>query len=296
MRLHLSLMTVLLATLLAPASAHAYTLGAADGTTTGAHAAAQLGARTYRIVMDPAIPLDQYAPRVETYRAAGMRPQIVVGGTGTSVRGTTTRQGQWITAYAVAAFKRWPDAYSVSVVNEPNLSGTSACNYSKTFRRAYRSLKAAGVPRVLFGEWSPGQPVQWTNAAIGCSSKPITADGWAWHCYDAGPEWYGVTYAYSTHRWLQSKRLRAHLRNRKGGGLALYCTEYGQQTRGVNAVSETVAALRWSRALGLARKYMAEIVVWGIHEAPTGAKWDSSLTDSNGRPRPAFGMIAAAAR
>lgn len=274
--------------------ASAYTLGAADGTPAGASTATQLGARTYRVVMDPAVPLEAYAARIEAYRAAGMRPQVVVGGTGTSVRGRTAKESQWITAYALAAFKRWPDSYSVSVVNEPDLSGTSACSYAATFRKAFRSLKAAGAPRVLFGEFAPGDPLGWTDAVAKCSKAPLKADGWAWHCYDFRPELVGIGHANQIRRHLDGMRKQIH--TPRGYRPPLYCTEYGALTRGGSAVSDQKAAQMWSRALATTRKHMAEIVVWGIHEAPSGAKWDSSIVTAGGTPRPAFSVIAAVAR
>src|SRR3954468_11960722 len=150
MRSPLYALAVLLAVLIVPSSAHAYVLGAADGTAEAAPLAQQLGAKTYRLGMDSTAPLEAYAPRIEAYRAVGMRPQIVVDGTSTSVRGRTGKNWQTIN-YAIHAFKRWPDAYSVSVFNEPGLAGIGVCQYARTFNRAYKMLKRAGVPRVLFG-------------------------------------------------------------------------------------------------------------------------------------------------
>ena len=161
-------------------AAQAYTLGAADGNPAAAPIAAHVGARTYRIVMDPNAPLDAYADRIEAFRAHGMRPQIVVGGTGTTVRGRTTVEKWQIVNTAIHAFERWPDTYSVSVINEPDLAGVSACQYAKTYRTAYRMLKRAGVPRVLFGEFSPLNPLRWTKRALDCVGS-LKTDGWAWH-------------------------------------------------------------------------------------------------------------------
>jgi hypothetical protein len=292
---HLSLLAVLAATLLAPASAHAYVLGAADGSTEAAPLAAQLGARTYRLVMDSTQPLDSYAPRIEAYRAQGLRPQFVVDGTGTDVRG---RHGQnWQTInYAIHAFRRWPDAYSVSVMNEPNESGISACQYGRTFRRAYKMLKRAGVPRVLFGEWSPNSPMAWTSAMLTrCHLPRLTADGFAWHCYGPRPNWTGITEAPLINRYLRSVRDRLH--TPRGFTLPIYCTEYGVITRGVysDGLSDPQGASRWALALRLARKYhLAQIVAWGITEAPLDATWDSSIVRADGSPRPAFATLASA--
>lgn len=297
MRRHLTAVAVLLATFAIAAPAHAYVLGAADSTTQAAPVAAQMGARTYRLVMDPSVPLDTYAPRIEAYRALGMRPQLVIGGTGTSVRGKTQAQKWQIVNYAIHAQKRWPDSYSVSVVNEPNLAGVSACQYAKTFRTAYRMLKAAGAQRVLFGEWAPTSspnPLDWSAAAANCT-KGVTADGWAWHCYDMNG-WFGIQHAREITGWLNTMR-RAHnpVRSRTGRALQTYCTEYGVTTRGGSAYSEQDAAKAWGRAFWLVRKWrVQQIVAWGVAETPTSSAWDTSLLRADGSPRPALAVIASA--
>lgn len=276
------------------AAAEAYVLGAADGTTEAAPLAAQLGARTYRLVMDPAVPIDAYAPRVEAYRAVGMRPQIVVGGTGTSVRGKTTAQKWRIINYALHALKRWPDAYSVGVVNEPNLSGISACQYARTFRTAYKMLKAAGAQRVLFGEWSPGQNIlAWTSNAMDCVKGDTVADGWAWHCYDMGPDWFGITHVGQIGRYLRAMRHGIHTRH--GRALPIHCTEYGVPTAGSYMYSGQNGAAYWARAFAYVRKYRVEqIVAWGIIEVGKSSQWETSVVDAEGNPRAAFATIASA--
>lgn len=279
-------------------TADAYTLGAADGTTQAAPLAAKLGARTYRLVMDSTQPLESYAPRIDAYRALGMRPQLVIDGTGTSVRGLTGKNWQTIN-YAVKAFKRWPDAYSVSVMNEPDLSGIDGCQYIRTFNRAYRMLKHAGAPRVLFGEFSPRAPMAWTTDVLAACHKRVTADGFAWHCYDANPKWQGIDSARPFARAL--KTLRHSLSTPRGFSLPLFCTEYGVMTRPLGnqagvyaaAVGDSGGATKWRHALNVAkRQKLAEIVAWGITEAHSGSRWDSSLVHADGTPRPAFAAIA----
>jgi len=280
--------------------AQAYTLGAADSSSQAAPLAAQLGARTYRIVMDPSVPLDVYAPRVEAYRAAGMLPQIVVGGTGTTVRGKTTTEKWRIVNYAVHALQRWPDTYSVSVINEPDMAGVSVCQYAKTFRTAYKMLKAAGAKKVLFGEWSPGNPLRWSDRSARCTNGGgVVADGWAWHGYDANASWIGVKDTKQIRTFLRAMRPLMH--TRKGSPLPMYCTEYGALTRALRnhvgvvaaALSDDAGAYAWANALRQVRRYgIRQIVAWGVMEAPSGSKWDSSLVDSAGRPRQAFNVIA----
>lgn len=270
--------------------ASAYTLGAADGTTDAAPLAAQLGARTYRVVLDSRLPLESYASRIDTYRAYGMRPQLVIDGNGTGVRGKSNTNWPTIN-YAIHAFRRWPDTYSVSILNEPDLSGMSACNYARTFRHAYRMLKRAGVPRVLFGEFSPQNPLGWTAAIAKCTNGDVIADGWAWHGYDYLPEYYGVNKARTVSRALKSMRRVLH--TRKGAVLPMFLTEYGVTTRGDISESDAVGARRWSTALRTAsRLRFRQVVAWQIAEAPEGSRWDTSLVRSDGSRRPAFATIA----
>jgi len=281
----------LVAILLLPTTtAGAYVLGAADGTVEAAPIARQLGARTYRLIMDSTIPLETYAARVDAYRAEGMVPQIVVDGTGTTVRGRTGQNWQTIN-YAIHAYQRWPDAYSVSVINEPNMAGLSACQYARTFRRAYKMLKAAGVRRVLFGEWAPHTPLEWTAAAVKCLPADTVADGWAWHGYNPGALWFGIDHAGEIRAFLRT--IRHGLHTRTGQSLPIYCTEYGVATRGPAEYGEPEAAQAWEKALALTRMYgLKQIVAWQIAEVGENSKWDTSLVDASGRPRAAFHAIA----
>jgi hypothetical protein len=222
-----------------------------------------------------------------------MRPQLVIGGTGTTVRGKTAREGYWMINTALVAHKRWPGTYSISIQNEPDLSGASACRYAQNFRRAYKALKKAGVKRVLFGEWSPGMSMGWTPQILKrCTKKtgPITADGYAWHCYDQRKEWQGISEADGMKGWLNDNRRL--LRTPAKKALSLYCTEYGVLTRGDHAMSDEKGAQMWRNALKLAKRYgVKQIVAWGLSEAHADSIWDSSLTRADGSFRPAFDVI-----
>lgn len=297
MKRYLSLLATI-ASVAAPQAAHAYVLGAAGGAE-AAPVAAQLGARTYRIVLDSTHPLDEYAAQIDAYRAQGMAPQLVIDGTGTTVRGRTGKNWQTIN-YAIHAFQRWPDAYSVSVFNEPNEAGIGACQYVDTFNRAYRMLKRAGAPRVLFGEWSPRNPLKWSAATIGRCHQKVTADGWAWHCYDPNPGWYGIGHAGDIQDWLRANRARIH--TPRGFTLPMFCTEYGVIARYPNqapdAAAETLArantqgAQMWANALRIADRYLVQIVAWGVVDEHPAASWDSSLVTADGTPRASFKTVA----
>jgi hypothetical protein len=265
----------------------AFTFGVGDRADGNPQASRALGARVYRLVIDPEVPLPFYDARIYRFRAAGMEPQLVIGGTGTRHHARS-----WlIVATAVEAARRWPFAYSVSVVNEPDLSGMSACEYARTYRAAYRALRHAGVRRVLFGEFSPNAPVRWTRAILARCGLRLRVDRFAWHAYDFDAFEGAIYRTREIREWLHDHR------DRLGGHTpALHVTEYGVPTRRLCAacsrpLSEGAALAHWRRALRVARRYLTELVAWDVHAPDSSSSWDSSLVEPNGRERPAFGLI-----
>ncbi len=161
-------------------------------------------------------------------------------------------------------------------------------------------LKRAGVPRVLFGEWSPRHPLKWTSATIGRCRQQVTADGWAWHCYDPAPSWFGVGHAREIRDWLRANRAGIH--TPRGFTLPMFCTEYGviarypDQTAAAAAATleraNTQGAAMWANALHVASRYLVQIVAWGVVDDTPSSSWDSSLVAADGTPRAAFATIA----
>ena len=169
------------------ASAARYDLGVGDSSLYPAAESAPLHAAASRVVIDPAKPLSHYDAHIAAHRAVGQLPQLVVGGTGTSE--PPQHDGRRPTA--VAAARRWAPVYSVSVVNEPDTAGVSVCAYAKTYVDAYGKLRAAGVKRVLFGEFAPHNAKRWLRATLtrcGTTSKQAPREGpnVAWHAYGTG--------------------------------------------------------------------------------------------------------------
>lgn len=268
--------------------AQASTLGVGDGAQFDAAPSAALGAKAYRVVIDPDLPIESYDARIAAHRAVGQEPQLVIGGTGTLAHADS----RGIVRAAVAAAKRWPSAYSISVVNEPNESGMGVCEYARTWLQSYRALRAAGVRRVLFGEWSPQNAEGWQRATM--TRCPNTSPALrrlakrvAWHGY-----WRAIDYG---------RIFRAV--NKRVGAVSpeLYITEAGGvlhagSVQVAGAAEADLAGLRyWRHALHVVKRdHVAEIVAWDIH-SPQGGAWDSGLIDGQGRPRPAFAVIASAA-
>lgn len=265
------------------ASAARYDVGVGDSPLYPAAQSAPLRAAASRVVIDPAKPLSSYDAQIAAHRAIGQLPQLVVGGTGTKNHRSTAH----VVATAVAAAKRWKPVYSVSVVNEPDTAGVSVCGYAKTYLTAYGKLRAAGVNRVLFGEFAPHNAQRWLRATLtrcGTTSKQLRAKvpNVAWHAYGTGVD-LAATLSTTT-------RQLTHHRPR------LYVTEAGYVLRhrsgNVLAASVPGGAVGWWRhALKVANAHLAEIVAWDIRARPN-AVWDSSLIDAAGRPRPAFAVIA----
>jgi hypothetical protein len=265
------------------ASAAKYDLGIGDSPLYPAEETAGLHAAASRVVIDPSRPLSVYDAHITAHRAIGQLPQLVIGGTGTVHHKSTAK----VVSTAVAAAKRWKPVYSVSVVNEPDTAGVSVCAYATTYLSAYGKLRAAGVKRVLFGEFAPHNTKRWLRATLtrcGSTSKKLRTkvSNVAWHAYGTG-----VDLA------VPVSKLTRSLTHRRP---KLYVTEAGYVLRHrsgkVLAAGAPVGAVAWWRhALKVASAHLTQIVAWDIRARPN-AVWDSSLIDGAGRPRPAFAVIA----
>ena len=264
------------------ASAARYDLGVGDSPLYPAAESAPLHAVASRVVIDPAKPLAHYDAQIAAHRAIGQLPQIVVGGTGTANHRSTAK----VAATAVAAAKRWKPVYSVSVVNEPDTAGVSVCGYVKAYLAAYPKLRAAGVKRILFGEFAPQNALRWQRATLtrcGSDSKKLRTkvSNVAWHAYGTGMD---LAAPVST----LTRKLTHHRPK-------LYVTEAGfvlrHRSGNVLAAGVQDGAAWWRHALKVASTHLTEIVAWDIRARPNGV-WDSSLLDAQGNPRPAFAVIA----
>jgi hypothetical protein len=265
------------------ASAARYDLGVGDSPQFPAAESAPLHAAASRVVIDPAKPLSDYDAHVAAHRAVGQLPQIVVGGTGTKNHRSTTN----VVRTAVAAARRWAPVYSVSVVNEPDTAGVSVCAYAKTYVDAYGRLRAAGVKRVLFGEFAPHNAQRWLRATLtrcGATSKTLRTriGNVAWHAYGSGVD--------------LAVPMRTATKKLTHRTPKLYVTEAGYVLRHrsgsvLSAGAVSGGAAWWRHALKVASAHLDEIVAWDIRARPN-AVWDSSLIDGAGRPRPAFAVVA----
>jgi hypothetical protein len=264
------------------ASAAKYHLGIGDSALYPAAESAPLHAVASRVVIDPAKPLHHYDAQIAAHRAVGQQPQLVIGGTGTK----NHRSTKGVVKTAVAAAKRWKPVYSVSVVNEPDTAGVSVCGYAKTYLDAYGKLRAAGVKRILFGEFAPHNAQKWLRATLtrcGSASRKLRTKvgNVAWHAY--GP---GMNLA------VPIKTMTRKLTHRTP---KLYVTEAGfvlrHRSGQVLAAGVKDGVAWWNNALKVASAHLTEIVAWDIRARPNSV-WDSSLIDAAGNQRPAFAVIA----
>src|SRR3954471_7609551 len=266
------------------ASAAKYDVGVGDSAVYPAAQSAPLRAVASRVVIDPSKPLASYDAQIAAHRAVGQLPQLVIGGTGTKNHRSMTKGVR----VAVAAAKRWKPVYSVSLVNEPDTAGVSVCGYAKTYVSGYGKLRAAGVKRILFGEFAPHNAQRWLKATLtrcGGTSKQLRTKvgNLAWDAYGPGLD---LAKPLST----QTRRLTHHKPK-------LYVTEAGYvlRARHGSALAASVsgnAVSWWRHALKVANAHLTEIVAWDIRSRPN-VVWDSSLLDAAGNPRPAFAVIAA---
>jgi hypothetical protein len=265
------------------ASAAKYDVGVGDSSLYPAAESAGLHAKALRVVVDPSRPLSVNDAHILAHREIGQLPQLVIGGTGTR----NHRSTKGIVAAAVAAARRWAPVYSVSVVNEPDTAGVGVCDYAKTYVQAYPKLKAAGVKRVLFGEWSPKDALKWQKATLtrcGATSRALRSmvGNVAWHAYGTGMD--------------LAKPIKAATKTVTHRTPKLYVTEAGYVLRHrsgqvLNAGLFQGGVAWWQNALKVASTHLTEIVAWDIRARPGGV-WDSSLIDSTGHERPAFAVIA----
>lgn len=264
-------------------SAQAYKFGVSerrDPSVQILEAAQSLRAQTYRVLIDPNRQLADYDSTVNLIRQYGMQPQLTVGGLALG------GEPQQIIDVAVAAYRRWPDSYSVSMFNEPELwQKFSWCDYQRWFRRGYRRLHALGA-RVLVGEFSPHNTRSSIRAIAACgkgSKRRLVADGVAIHPYDYKPELEGTMGRIkaldralrSTRRWFGT---------RKRHTLRIYATEYGV----LYNFGDNDKRTSWERAISVARRYrFKQLVAYQIFPQGPG-QWNTSLINDEGVPNESY--------
>lgn len=281
---HLLLSLLLLLVLAAPAQ------GAMLGTSDHLGASpewlaqdAQVGSLT-RVLIDPRRPLSDYDAGIQARRDAGLRLMIVIGGL--YAGGTPTIQNPWggvapTVEQVVAVYRRYPDAFAYSLMNEPENAGwvRRPSKFRKTFNQLYRALKREGAKRVLLGEAAPTfvtrQLESWAR------SGKIVADGFSYHPYG-----YGLPGSIeNTGKMVKLlNRLRHRVHTPRGYALPIFWTEYGVRGAMSGNVTDKRPVQRVEQALRIAEKYrVVAVVFYGVHGP--NEKWDTALWNLDGSAR-----------
>jgi hypothetical protein len=196
---------------------------------------------------------------------------------------------------------------TVSIGNEPELNGITACAYNRLYRRSYSLVRREfpGV-RVGFGEFSPNRAVDYSAAVMRCPGPRIRADFWGWHPYQWQSDplapsgarhngFYGIGDAGHVRRYLRARSTRKRLSTRTGGTLPIACTEFSYLVSGRYAITPERTAELWPRLVTQARRYCSQLVLHGMGPVHEGSNWGSaSLLDRFGRRMPGYVALARA--
>lgn len=288
-RLALALLVAWLLTLVPGAGvAAAFTLGVHDQ---GADPAVvttiadQLGARTVRIVATPDSP---HASLVQDYRSRGLQVQAAI-----LIKRTTTAGD------IRGVMRAWRGAVrTVSIGNEPELNGVPACTYARLFTRTAAMIRREFPGTTIgFGEFSPAGSFEYIQRLARCHRR-VRADFTAVHPYQffsdplsAPTEKSGVG------RWMGLGSLGAFKRALRKAGLPtrLRATEFSYLVSGPYKVTPAKAALLWPRAIKQARRWVDQLVVYGLGQVHDSSSWGSAaLLDRFGRATPALQALAKA--
>lgn len=210
-----------------------------------------------RIISVPGQP--GIADKIRAAHDAGVKVILTVGGNGTSVRHPTVRATlRWI--------HKLPRADKYTWTNEPDLVGPAPCKYRRGWMRLRRVLGRA----LLWGDFSPHHPDEFTQRARACGPlvDPLPIAGHPYcltdplaACWLEG----GIGNLGRSNRWLT----RAI-----GVKVERWLTEFGYRHDGTNPISPEFEAWAWPRAVKRAEQVGAKVLVAYTAQGPS---WDTSL-------------------
>lgn len=242
-----------------------------------------LGADTIRIIAKPGQPhLDQ----VTAYRQAGFKVQAAI-----VVKRQTTSQD------IMSLIRSWRGmVQTVSVGNEPELNGLSACAYARMFRKVQTRIRRMGIT-LGFGEFSPAMAFEYIDQIARCHVR-IRADFTAVHPYQFFSDPLARPFERSgVGTWLGMGNLGDFRRALRRHALPhqIRATEFSYLTTGPYRISADRAASYWPRAVKQARKWADQLVIYGLGEVHDSSTWGSaSLLDRFGLPTAAYRALAKA--
>jgi hypothetical protein len=245
--------------LAAPASAHALELGVQDAKASPEQLngwGADVGARWQRVITTAGDP--DTAQQIRDIHAAGRKVILTVGGNGTSdlhptIKGTL----RWIAQLPRADRYTW--------TNEPDMVGPAPCVYHRRWMQLRRVLGRA----LLWGDVSPitGRIFTLRAAACGRLPQPLPI---AAHPYQA-------TDPLAVGHWsfgLGSLPHAGRVLSKAGIRPQWWITEfgYGPGWQRRERIDDQRAAWLWPRALTMARRIDARVLVIYTAQGPT---WDT---------------------
>jgi len=231
---------------------------------------------------------------VNQARARGIHPQIVLDNRSGSGMGNPAQYAKFV-SLAAKHFKGRVGTYSL--INEPDMK-MAPHKYRQLFVRGQKALNRADhTAQVLFGEFSPHNPIGYAKQVIG--KKGLTASGFAWHPYQRtdplAPDQQaikrGVLGGIGRLGTLQKQISGLDIRTRAGKTPGAYLTEFGYGDRGFPKGTGAYAPVGWQRALRKARDSGAKEIVAYTMTGSDSPTWDTGLLNPDGTPRPAYDAI-----
>lgn len=266
-----------------------------------------LGARSLRLIITRdklkkqggGYDLSAFDAIVNNARQRGIAPQVVLDNRTGSGMGDPKKYAQFVKLVA-GHFKGRVGTYSLE--NEPDLR-MSADKYRQLYVQGQKALNQADHgARILFGEFSPHDPVGYAKKVL--AKGGLQASGVAWHPYqrtdplapsarDLGD---GTKGGIGRLGKLMAQFGRLDLKTKLGHAPGTYLTEFGYGDRGFPAGTTEHAAEWWPRAVQKARdagvKQLNAYTMTGS-DSPT---WDTGLLNPDGTPRAAYDALAAAVK
>lgn len=248
------------------------------------YVANQLGAHTVRIVAAPA---DPQTDLVRKYRAAGLAVQAAI----VVKRDTTPGQIR-------SVMRAWHgQVRTVSIGNEPELNGLSACQYARLFARSSALIRREYPGTTVgFGEFSPATReyvlrvarchVRIRAAFTGVHAYQFFSDPLAPPTEKSGiGSWIGLGNLASFKRALRKQHLPSRVR----------VTEFSYLVTGPYRVSMDQATRLWPRAITQAKRHAEQLVIYGLGRVHDSSTWGSAaLLDRYGRGTSAMRALATA--
>lgn len=228
---------------------------------------------------------------VNAARARGIAPQLVLDNRSGSGMGDPRKYAQFV-ALAGRHFKGRVGTYSLE--NEPDLRMAPE-KYRQLYTRGRAALMRSDKgARVLFGEFSPHNPIRYAQRVL--ARGGLQASGFAWHPYQKtdplapspGEVAEGNLGGIGRLGTLMKEIQGLDIKTRSGHTPGAYLTEYGLGDRGYPAGTGPQAAAWWPRALQKARSAGAKELVAYTMTGSNSPTWDTGLLNPDATARPAY--------